>query len=65
MRLSATIWMRVDGVAALVSIAAAQAASKVFRRLIVAERQSAAVLIVAREGGRPGPLRRSTAVRRL
>ena len=49
----------------MVSIAAACAASKRFRSLIVAARQSAAVLIVARDGGRPGPLRRSTAVRRL
>jgi hypothetical protein len=45
-------------------IAASAAASKGFRILIVAERQSAAALTVARVGGRPGPLRRSTAARR-
>ena len=43
-------------------IAAIGAASKGFRILIVAERQSAMSLIVAREGGRPGPFRRSTAI---
>jgi hypothetical protein len=56
--------MRVEVVAARVSIAATGAASKGFRILIVAERQSAGALIVARLGGRPGPLRRAAAVRR-
>ncbi len=56
--------MRSESVAAGVSIAAAGGVGKRFRILIVAERQSASVLGVARVGGRPGPFRRSTAVRR-
>ena len=56
--------MRGVAIAAVMSIATGAAASKDFRILIVAERQSATSLIVARVGGRPVPFRRSTAVRR-
>ena len=62
--MSAAIRVRIEGAATRLSIAASFAAIKVFRILIVAERQSAVSLIVARIAGRPDRLRRSTAMRR-